>query len=435
MNKRIQIILVTFFCVLTKMYSQKCPAPYEAGKYTFDQNEIGSICVFRDLDLNRANNVFHTSYKFKVDGGKENFLLDFYFDKINNNISIKFENKNTNTILNRSIAIDRGGSLYIFRDYKQNEPIINPDDDSSTIFIINNIEVPYVTLNQFQLMDSKEALFKLRDINKEILALHIAKIKKPVPIDSEVRNPPIDISALRREINNYRDSLLSQIEKNDQDLLAKLWPAKADGYVQKKFTTELNTICYNYFKNIFPYKDFNSQVELNFYCGADGKNLTLKSIRSINSLAVSWLEDSFRVFIQPMLNQTIFETKTIKLENENLVTEFNKRFSDRISQLNPKDTNTNTNTMDLRDSIFKIRDMLGNLTERIKPVSTEFSYLLNYQSKVKSEYWRYEVASRKRAEILSIEDSNDPITPEMRTQFMSKISFMKKKIQIQCTKM
>lgn len=422
MIKIIQILLCFSFCFTIKTFSQKCISPYQPGVYLFENIKINSLCYLRDADK-MDNNIFHTFYTFKVDRDKENYSLDFYFNKEENTISIYFS-KGSNSKENKTIKIEPEGSLVMFNDYKTNDLTIRQDVSYTTIFTISNPEEPYITLNQFQMWGSPEILFKLRDIDNDKLLLHNLKAKEYLStIKDPGRENKIDIESMKKEMTEYQDSILKQIEKDDLRLIEKLWPREAESEVLHKITNQLNSEFYKYLKNVFLYQDINCQMEFNFKYGDDGKNLVLKKINFINSLPVKWLEDSIRAFVIPKLKQLKFDPMNIALSNDNMVENFKKRFSDRINKL---DLN-NKNERELKDNYEKIIEKLEIYSRREKTLNTEFTYKLEYKSKVKYEVWKYEQKSRKSEEKLFIENSNEQITPELRILFFKNITTEKRK--------
>ena len=189
--------------------------------------------------------------------------------------------------------------------------------------------------------DSEALIFKMKEIdeaklnNHNTIALLYTSLEQNSPISP---TPGLDIKALKNEMLGYKDSVIKQIENDDQQFIESIWPREASNELSRKFSAQLNNIFYNYFKNLFPYQAHDSRVEFKFICNPAGRVYTVKDVRSINSLQIKWIEDSFRVFVVPQLRQIDFETMTVQRDNKNLITDFNARFSETINKLNRKDS-------------------------------------------------------------------------------------------------
>lgn len=432
MNKKIKILLILFTGFTINSFGQKCTGQYEVGDYFINEMKKGTVCFKRETEK-RSDNIFFTRYTFKAEGGRETYYLDFSFYNELNKIVVRYTNQENIESEPKQIKFDPEGSVILFKDYRANDTTINKEEFCNILFSIPQKEKPYISLYHFELMDNGAVIFKLNDISNEKISYHKAistafllrTTTTPVPtlLSTNSISNTSKILDLKLEINEYSDSIKKQIEIDDQGLMEKLWPRKAEGELLNKITNRLNSEFYKYLKNVFPYQNISCQIDFNFNYGADGKNLTLKNMYFINSLPVKWLEDSIRAFILPKLNQLVFEPMTLTLNNNNLENNYKKRFNDKISRLNLNDKNA----YDLNENSKKIIENLDNLSKRTQPVNTEFTYKLGYQSKIKFEVWKYEQKSRKGGESLIIENSNEQITPPLRTLFFSNIILEKKK--------
>ncbi len=428
MNNKLIVLFCLFSYLGTNLYSQKCPSSYQSGDYIFADNKINKVCYLREPDLDTLGSFFHTKYTFTAEGGKDNYTIDFNYSKTDKKITIGYFNKVTNYRTEKIVRVDPNGSLYIFKDYKQNDIINNKENTDVTLFTINEPERPYVTINQFQLMDNLEILFRLRDLDNEKTVLHNFKvsdylrtIKKVMPEIPDKKN--IDIEGLKKELKTYNDSVLNQIKEQDQKFVDNIWPKEASYELTNRFKIQLDAFFYTYFKSIFPYQNHNSRIEFTFICDADGKIKKVKNIHSANSLQIKWIEDSFKINVLPLLQQKIFETMTELRENLKLIDDFNKVFNERINNLKADIIGV----PEIRRARAEIIEDLSKQIQRVKNIPTAYTYTFYYESTVKDEVWEYHIKTSKKPEVLGPVDSNEQISDDLKSKFRNRDIIISKK--------
>lgn len=416
--KKSLLLLICLNFIATKIISQKCNAPYQPGEYLVGESKAADLCFLREPEIKNDGIKFHTRYTFNADAGREHYILDFYFDKASSQISVSYNDKNSKFKTDSIIPVDTLGSLFIFKNYMQNDTTITKDDgDATIVFSIYNIEEPFITLNQFKLLNLG-ALFKLVDIEDDQLEKHISKVQS---LRSSIKNEiidragenKIDVFALKKEIEDYRDFVFAQLDNDDKTAIDEIWPKEASNQLAKEFTDKLNTFIYPYYKNVFPYQEHDSRIEFNFICNAEGKINNVKDIHSVNSLQIKWIEDSFKLHIMPRIQKEVFGNMAIQRRNLNLISDFNSRFSGRIDMLERRDSAVD----DILVLQKEIRDGLVKKMERSKNIPTRYTYILSYKSSTKYEVWKYAPPNNKRGEILGPDGSTEQISDVLKSKF------------------
>ncbi len=430
MNK-ISLILVLFiFCLTTKIFSQKCRLPYENGDLIINDSKKGIVCFLREPDQNVVGNIFHTKYTFKINGEKETYL-DFNFYKDQNIIEIIYTDA-TGSKTPKSIKFDPAGSIWMFKDYKANDTLINKYDSDTILFTIIDPSKPYITLNHFQLMDNDEVLFKLQDINDDKLLLHTlaaklyyARIKpQPIPVDeTAIKQHQKNIEEIFNEMRDYTDSVIKKIKSDSSDIIKNGKNGQileATSEVSQKFKIQLDSIFIPYYKNIFHFEDSTCDFEIKCFCDGEGK---IKScyIHSVESTPIKWFEDSFNFILKPRIEEGIYKTMTTSLNNPNLTNEFTNRYRTKFDNLDP--TNDEKNSFDkLQVSILR---KLENYSVLEINCPTNYTYDINYRSTVKEDIWIYE-KDKKGNTTVRIDGAVDQPAPDLIIYFKENIGRPKK---------
>ena len=420
MKTKFCVYLFLFICVSVKLFSQKCPALYTIGDQ-FISEEKHRMC-FKSETEKSSNNIYYTKYTVLTQGGKETYLMDFIVDYGSNKINISYTNQFNNKLPPREVRFDPQKSLILFKDFKANEQNIRKDENDTILFGINNEEEPYITLYHFQLLDNATVSFKLNDVDDFTRNSHnkiaylinkIDSVKVPEPCES-----PVNIKELISEISKYKDSVLKHIN-NEIENINIGHPLEANESLSKEFSDKLDIVFKNYYKNVFPYQDFDSKIEIVFDCNKEGKIEDYKSIRSINSLQIKWFEDNFLSTVMGQVKSERFNTMKDSKSYPSALDNYSLRFGKKINKINASEKPDQV--VDLRKiNLQTLNELSAYYISKEVNSPTRFTYTINYKSTVKHETWEWKI------------DKNDSVTirPLNSTEEISQALINKFKINV-----
>ncbi|MBL0180994.1 MAG: hypothetical protein IPP96_01400 [Chitinophagaceae bacterium] len=421
MAKKIFFYLICSFCLSLQVFGQAClNSSYEPGTLLLNgEEEVGALCFKRLPDPNPINNRYHTNYTFKVNGNKETYQLDFYFYRSLDSISIIYFNEQTGHRDTNYTKLDRRGSMGMVKNYKANDTLINRFEKNYPIlFTIPDIDKPHIILNQFQLPDDKTKAFVVSVINTLQLKIHIAESKLyfdrykpgnlmiPEAREKELKN-------LLDEMTDYKNSVIKEL-KNAEELSGKnKQPVQANNVLNEQFAIQLNPIFIDYYKNVFPYQDCNSTIQVVFICDANGKIEKENDIYSVNSQQLKWFEDSFKNRVLPLITAESFKNVTESWKAPPLQSNFDDKYLERIKNLNLRQDETTPFTQ-LK---IKIYDEFAKFHDKEINRPTLYTYRIKYQSIVRDEVWEYKPKTDKKPEVLGPIGSTEQISEDLKNKF------------------
>lgn len=341
------------------------------------------ICFLRTL--NPIGNV--TKYSIILDG-REIYEVEFAYDQIGDSISIQLYDKQHALLKQEWVRLISADSHVLVYDFAPNK---KPQQGNSTHRIVFGLDQPdkqYITLFQFQAIGGLQTQFYLQNVPEDLLSLHLKEVRLKESGDEISRNHALAISNLKKEMSLYADSIIRGIKERENAIAIKEANIHAENELLLEFTRRMDTIFYNYYKNIHNYRNEMFEGILNLACNGYGtiKVDTIKSIYFKTASQKNWFRDSFVIRLKPIIENASYRTPSETLTFSNLKTDFSTWFERRFaeySNLGPDD----------RDSFSveqkNIYQQLDAYSKRTVNSPAVYIYNFKYQSTVKYPEWRY----------------------------------------------
>lgn len=405
------------FCFAVNLYGQNCPLEGEI----FNAKEIKietRVCFKREVNVDQNINAYHTKYVISSISRKELYNIDFYYFNLYDSIFIKYKEILTGESIPHFINIDTIGSKIMFKDYQANDTTINLIGKYSILFTIPDISKPYITLNQFRLIENPDNYMILNEIDNSLWKKHLEEAKAYLIAKKEAEDNDRQqkVDKLINKMNVYKEKVLKISKQKDSTYFFKK-PLIATGEMQNDFKKKITDIIKGSFKNIFPYKEIDNDIYFTFFCGSNGKIDTAKTDFIKNDL-LGWFVDSFKTIIYPIIETDIFKTRIERIYTPDLSDEFNELFQDNIAQIKPIADSPQW------DTINRTRKNIDSLIEMysIKDINipTIYNFRLSYKSTVKTSTYKYKKNKDGPDEITELKVA-DPISEELKIIFKNKI--------------
>lgn len=432
MNGKHFSILLLALLFSSQLYCQNCPLPYDKGTLinSEDPDIKKTICFKREPSQDSVPGLYHTKYIVISTSGKELYNIHFYFYQLQDSLHILYVNAASGKTNTRDIKFDDHSSIRIFKNYKPNQTDISENDQFCTLFSVLDPTRPYVSLNQFQCIDEENVYLSLTSLNTEKLQQHLLDVelynkwKDSMNIVKEAEERRI--AERKKVIANFmgamkedKDLVIKKIKDDDNAAINTMLLEAPLEYLND-FNRKLDYLFMDYYKNIFPFQEYSSELGFIFICTPNGIIDTLKTeMFGIASPKIQWFEDSFRIHIAPLIVSDKYRTVITRRSNPGLTSDFNLKYSDHFNQLRPEPSNE-----EFEDFLKVKKELLvdlGRYLERSYMVSTKYRYSIKYRSVVEYSDWIYEI-SRKGVEKIGPKGSTAPIPENLIITFKNKIA-------------
>lgn len=432
MNGKSFILLLLALLFSSRLYCQNCPLTYDKGTLINDTepNIKKAVCYKREPSQDSIPGLYHTKYIVISTAGKELYNIHFYFYQLQDSLHILYVNATSGSSNTKDIKFDEHSSIRVFKNYKLNQTDISEVDQFCTLFSILDPTRPYVSLNRFQCMDEENVYLSLASLNTEKLQQHLLDVELynkwkdsmnivKVAEQKRIAERKKVIADFINNMKEAKDVVISKV-KDDDNAAIKTMILEAPLEYVNDFNRKMDQFFLDYYKNIFPFQESNSELGFSFICAPDGMIDTLKTeIFGIASPRIPWFEDSFKIHIVPLIVQDKYRTVVTRRENPNLTSDFNLKYSGLFDQLSPEPNNQEFEEfLNIKKSLLTDLD---KYLERSYMVSTKYRYSVKYRSTVEYSDWIYEI-NRKGVETIGPKGSTVPIPENLINIFKNKIA-------------
>jgi hypothetical protein len=432
MNNKFFVILFLGLGFSIKIWAQDCQPSYEKGfVFNMAENNLGFFCFKKDPEplIDSMPDVYHTKYTIAFGKATEAYNIHFYFYKRLGSMYVKYMNTVSGKTGTEEITFKEHTSIRMFKNYKANDTTISENEQYCTLFTIPDTMRPYVTLNLFQLPDNKNICLGFTQINPEKLLQHrkeaadFFKWEDSVAVATKAEEErrirhKNTVDSLFRDMNDYKVTVIQKITEDDSLFKMNGPVLEAPGSYLEAFKEKIDPVVFEYFKNIYPYENFDSEIRFTFTCNGEGKMDNGRTqVESVNSLRIKWFEDSFKVNIQPFIEAGVYKTVTAPRANPGLITSFNDKYSDATKYLT--ENADYKEFMTIRNKIYS--DLDKYILSRDISTPTKYTYSVKYRSTVSVEDWIYEI-NKKGVEKIGPKKADEVISEDLKMVFRNKIA-------------
>lgn len=412
MCKKIFLLFALILLYVSETYAQPiCTAKVLTVK-------DGKIDACFSRSPNPIGNI--TKYTILV-SGVEIYEVEFTYFKEGDSILIKFYDKQNINVKLQCVRLKPEDSHFLICDFKPNQRQIDNKKNYQILFGIDNPNMQFITLYQFKAIGGIQSQFILQDVPSNVINDHsnaVSDYEKIMNIRDEY---DYSIRRLRREMNDYKDSIINNITEKENALKLKEATLVADPALQKDFTKRMDDIFLSHFKNIHSFNDESFEGDFSFFSDGNGKIKidAAKTLYFKTGAQKNWLRDSFLLAIKPLIEKGVFNTLTDTYTYQNLKSDFANWFEKKFSSY------SNLGETD-RDSFTLIKkyinDELDPYITRTINIPTVYHYTFKYVSSVKSVIWKYvkEKDGTEKFSDKSDKESRIEITENLKQIFNNK---------------
>jgi hypothetical protein len=355
--------------------------------------------------------------------GIEIYEVEFTYQKEGDSILIRFYDKQNTLVKLQTVKLKPEDSHYLICDFVPNDRKISNDRNYKILFGIDNPTQQFINLYQFQAIGGVQSQFILEEVPASVISEHIQAVQDYEKI-VDIRNAhAANITKLKNEMVLYKDSVLFNIRQKEEAIRLKEATLIADQKLQTRFKSEMDSLFFNYYKNIHWFRNEQYDVNFVFSCNGNGK-ITIDTMRTINFRTggqYNWVRDSFLSRIRPQIESRNYETLLDEYRHPNLKAEFSNWFDRRFAGY------TNLGEKDM-DSFTAIRNTINNefdtYASRTVSIPTVYSYNFKYVAVLKQPTWKYvkEVSGDEKFNDKSDSKEKVEITDQLKQLFRDKLS-------------
>ena len=415
--KRVSLIVLFFFFIVRSFAQPNCTAKILNAK-------DGRIDACFVRTPNPIGNV--TKYTILA-SGLEIYEVEFTYDKEGDSILIRFYDKQNTSVKLQSVKLKPEDSHFLICDFKPNQKQIKNENNYQILFGIDNPNQQFITLYQFQAIGGVQSEFVLQDVPFEILTEHAKAVLDYEKIVSIRESHDFYVRRLKREMIDYKDSVINTLKDNENTQRSKEATLVADKALQADFSSKMDSIFINYFKNIHSFYDEVYDIDFSFSCDGYGKIHidTLKTIYFKSSQQRNWFKDSFIQYVKPLIEKDVYNTLSDTYANPRLKDDFSNWFDNKFNSY------TALGKADL-DSFVSTKDYVNQELESYKSrtlsVPTLYHYTFKYTSSVKQPIWRYVKDANGSDKFIDKSDNSNrvEITDDLKHIFRNKYGSLRK---------